>query len=469
MRTIRSRLIMVFIVCFSFTAGLTVLDYFHIFVFEQKIEIIQEFDDFKNDVLELRRYEKNYFLTGLPVHLKQMFYYLSETENLLSRLKDEMKVVLDVREYEACARSLADYRLILEQNNNQGDTQPAIDVQALQSKGKILTDFSEKLIREKRKRLTRALRQMFLLPFGFSAVFIILVMYVVQVTWREILKPFQKIQAAAENASKGIFQTIFHTSRKENEVSQCIAAFNNMVTEIDTRQAQLLQSRKMASIGTFTSGIAHELNNPINNISLLTESLIGGEDRNMSQEERKGLYKDLMAQTERASDIVKNLLEFSRTDQDCFETISMPEMIAKTEQLLKNEFKINRINFGAQIHDHLPKVRIDQSRLQQALINLLLNGVHAMPEGGDLRLTIEPDAEFDGYIRIDVADTGIGIPEENLDLIFDPFFTTKKEGEGTGLGLSVTYNIIKRHSGWITVKKLPDKGTCFSIFLPVKT
>ncbi|WP_022664739.1 sensor histidine kinase [Desulfospira joergensenii] len=466
MKTIRSRLIMIFLACFSFTAGLTALDYYHVFILEEKIGIIQQFNDFKDDVLELRRYEKNYFLTGKPVHFKQILHYLSKTETLFSGLEKEMKMVLPLKEYEECGLALKEYRRILEQEIAV-EEKAEIHTQALQSRGKILTGFSERLIREKRKRLTRVLRQMLFLPFVFSTVFIILILVVMQMSRTEILEPLRKMHEAVEKAGKGVFETISYTGRGENEVFQCIFAFNKMVREIETRQEQLLQSRKMASIGTFTSGIAHELNNPINNTSLLVESLIEDEE-NLTPEERKALYTDLMAQADRASDIVKNLLEFSRTDQGHFKTISMSEMIDKTKQLLGNELRLQQISFHKQICDNLPKVWIDQSRLQQALVNLMLNSIQAMPRGGDLTLTVETDPSHKGYIRIDVADTGDGIPEEQLDLVFDPFFTTKKEGEGTGLGLSVTYNIIKSHNGWITVKSEPGKGTCFSIFLPVK-
>jgi two-component system NtrC family sensor kinase len=142
-------------------------------------------------------------------------------------------------------------------------------------------------------------------------------------------------------------------------------------------------------------------------------------------------------------------------------------MLEKTERLLANEMKYQGINFHIEIQDDLPELRIDQSRLQQALVNLLINGIQAMPDGGDLTLSIEADKET-GFVRIDVEDTGIGIPKDQIDKIFDPFFTTKKEGEGTGLGLSVTYNIITQHSGEIRVRSKTNQGTCFSIFLPVK-
>ncbi|MFH1156051.1 MAG: HAMP domain-containing sensor histidine kinase [Pseudomonadota bacterium] len=465
MTTIRSRLIVIFVACFSFTAGLTALDYYNIYALKNKMLLMEQFDDFKDNSLELRRYEKNFFLTGKPIHMEQMLEFLVKTETLFGKLEKDMKEVLSSSEYDDCAKALKAYRHLLDQNVITGGEESPVN-EELRSQGKIVTTFSEKLVYKKRSSLNSVLDQIFMLPLVFSSGFIVLVIVVMHMTREDILKPMMKMKAAVENASKGVYQTITDSGHKENEISQCIAAFNIMVTEIDSRQEQLLQSRKMASIGTFTSGIAHELNNPINNISLIVDSLLEDEE-SMTLDQRKELYNDLMTQADRSSEIVRNLLEFSRVDQGHFEDISIRDMVDKTERLLKNELRYQKINFHKQVKDDLPIVRIDKSRLQQALLNLLLNGIQAMPDGGDLTVTIDSDT-VSKDIRIDVRDTGIGIPKKQLDSIFDPFFTTKKEGEGTGLGLSVTYSIIKQHNGRITVESTPGKGTCFSIFLPVK-
>ena len=465
MQTIRSRLIIILIVCFSFIVVLTGLHYYNIFVLQKKLLLIEKFDDFNSDILELRRYEKNYFLTGKPTHFEQMDHYLSKTENSFLKLEKEMKGILNAIEYDQCAVALKEYHKILK-NKKKTDNAGFSDVENLRARGMILTTFGEKLLKEKQIRIARVFRQMLIMPLGFSAGFVFLMIFIMQMIRKDVLKPLSSLKTAAENASKGILNPIERIIGKNNEVCQCIAAFNKMVVEIDAGQEQLLQSRKLASIGTFTSGIAHELNNPINNISLIVDSLIEDGD-SLSPEESMKLYNDLVDQAERSSEIVKNLLEFSRADQDHFENISMEEMIKKTERLLKNELNIKRVNFHTRIQENLPKVRIDKGRLQQALVNLLLNSIQAMPDGGELTLTVEPDPESDD-IRMDIRDTGTGIPREQLDSIFDPFFTTKKEGEGTGLGLSVTYNIIQRHNGRITVESTVGRGTCFSIFLPVK-
>lgn len=465
MKTIRSRLIIIFTVCFTFAGGLTLLYYYNIFAFEKKLLMIEQFDDFKEQVLELRRYEKNYFLTKDPVHLEQMDKYLTEVEGSFHTLENEMKNILDPADCEQCAVGLTAYRDILEGSRNASNRNE-LSIDILQEQGRILTTFSENLITKKRARLKRVLDQMLFVPLLLSIAFIVLVILVTHVFREDVLRPLSLIHKFAEKASQGIFTPIPYGDEKKNEASQCIRAFNKMVVEIDSGHEQLLHSRKMASIGTFTSGIAHELNNPINNISLIVETLISDQDT-LSPENRLELYNDLMTQTERSSEIVRDLLEFSRTDQGQFLTISMEDMVEKTERLLANEMKYQGIDFHVIIEDDLPNLRIDQSRLQQALVNLLINGIQAMPDGGDLTLRIATDKET-GHVRIDVEDTGIGIAKDEIDKIFDPFFTTKKEGEGTGLGLSVTYNIITQHSGEIRVKSKRNQGTCFSIFLPVK-
>ncbi|MCK5515745.1 MAG: hypothetical protein KAI39_02635, partial [Desulfobulbaceae bacterium] len=273
MQTIRSRLIIILIVCFSSIAVLTGLHYYNIFVLQKKLLLIEQFDDFNSDILELRRYEKNYFLTGNPIHFEQMDHYLSKTEKSFLKLEKDMKGILNTTEYNQCAVALNEYHKIL-RNKEKAVNGEGEDVENLRARGMILTAFGEKLLSEKQIRIARVFRQMLIMPLAFSAGFIFLVIFIMQLTRKEVLKPLLLLQNAAENASKGIFDPIGHVNRKKNEVSQCIDAFNKMVVEIDTGQDQLLQSRKLASIGTFTSGIAHELNNPINNISLIVDSLI---------------------------------------------------------------------------------------------------------------------------------------------------------------------------------------------------
>lgn len=447
---------------------LAVVYYRNIFDLKEKMLLIERFDDFRDNMLEVRRYEKNFFLAKDIASLDKMIFYLDKTETTFDDLKDQIKNVIGKKQFDDFQIALESYNKVLQENINMARSgSERYSDETLREKGKLLNDFSNNLISVKRHRIERALNRMLIVPIVFGGIFLIIFIIILSIAQNDIFEPLYHLKKATENISNGIYEPVKYAMEKNDEVSQCLTAFNKMTHEIETHQAQLLQSRKMASIGTFTSGIAHELNNPINNISLIVDSLLeDGED--LSSEERTNLYQDLMAQADRSTEIVKSLLEFSRTDQEHLEKISLDELVDKTARLVKNEMQLQQITFRKKIKGKLLPVWIDKSRLQQALINLLINSIQAMPQGGTLSIVLGPGENPD-EMRIDVSDTGVGIPAAQLDSIFDPFFTTKKEGEGTGLGLSVTYGIIQKHGGRITVDSTPGRGTCFSLFLNTRS
>jgi two-component system NtrC family sensor kinase len=219
----------------------------------------------------------------------------------------------------------------------------------------------------------------------------------------------------------------------------------------------------MAAIGNLTAGIAHELNNPLNNISLTTEALIDEFD-DWDKEDKLRMLNTIAAQVERAGTTVANLLDFTRRDESSFEEVSVNDILNRTVALIGNEISLNNIQLKLDLSDNLPRLMGNVHNLQQVFLNLFLNAIQAMPDGGSLTVKSYVD---DGQIRIDVGDSGVGIPPENLDKIFDPFFTTKEVGKGTGLGLSVSYGIIRKHHGRVTVTSDVGKGTTFTITLPV--
>jgi two-component system NtrC family sensor kinase len=237
-----------------------------------------------------------------------------------------------------------------------------------------------------------------------------------------------------------------------------------MLHELKLRQDQLMHSGKMVAVGTLTSGIAHELNNPLNNIGITTEALIDGFKDN-SDEDNLKMLEQIYTQVERASSTVKNLLDFTRKEQPAFTSVSIQKIMESTIKLIENELKLGGIDFDMDLEDGLPEITGNPRNLQQVFLNLFLNTIQAMPDGGRLGVRIRVD---DGFVRTDVSDTGVGIPPENLDKVFDPFFTTKEPGQGTGLGLSVSYSIIDSHGGKIAVESKVGEGTTFSVFLPLK-
>ena len=279
-----------------------------------------------------------------------------------------------------------------------------------------------------------------------------------------IVAPLGRFHRYTARIAAGDYSLISPARKYRDEFSQLAVAINRMIHELELRQQQLMQSGKMAVVGTLTSGIAHELNNPLNNIGLTTEALI--EDfADHSEEDKLRMLQQIHTQVERASSTVRNLLDFTRKDKPVFTGVSIPEVIQDTARLLSNEMEFADIDFRSLLDRSLPPVVGNPRNLQQVFLNLMLNSIQAMPKGG--RLTISAAVE-DKYLRVEVHDTGIGIKAENLAKVFDPFFSTKEPGQGTGLGLAVSYGIIEAHNGKISVQSEESKGTTFSVYLPLQ-
>jgi two-component system, NtrC family, sensor kinase len=177
---------------------------------------------------------------------------------------------------------------------------------------------------------------------------------------------------------------------------------------------------------------------------------------------------DILGQAERAADIVKNLLDFSRTERPIFSEISPDQILISTINLVKNQFKMVGLQFETSVDRDLPTISGNLGNLQQVFTNLLLNAIQATPQGGSISMRVER-APIPGFISFAIQDSGAGIPPEIQHKIFEPFFSTKEVGKGTGLGLAVTYAIVKRHGGRIEVSSEPGQGATFTVLLPYVT
>jgi signal transduction histidine kinase len=182
------------------------------------------------------------------------------------------------------------------------------------------------------------------------------------------------------------------------------------------------------------------------------------------EDPRHKIIDKIVKQTFRASEIVNNLLNFSRTAAAEFSEVDLNNVVEETLSLVSHPFKTARINVIKALQNDLPPVRGSVNRLQQVFLNLFMNARDAMPSGGMLEVRT---AAQNGSVEVEVTDTGAGIPRDVQNRIFDPFFTTKASGRGTGLGLSVSYGIIKEHAGKIEVRSTPGKGTSFRLEFPV--
>ncbi|WP_051957875.1 histidine kinase dimerization/phospho-acceptor domain-containing protein [Desulfobacter vibrioformis] len=198
----------------------------------------------------------------------------------------------------------------------------------------------------------------FIASLIFVSIFTVCIAIVFLFEAKSMLKRLNQVTLATRSIPKGKFKTIMENASKHDEISQLIAGFNQMVRELDEKQDQLVQSRKLASIGTFTSGIAHEINNPLNNISLTADSLLEAFD-DLSGTEVREMIQDIITQTSRASNVVKNLLDFSRSDQTRLSRITIPDVISGTLGLVRNQLMVNKIRLTTDIPDTLPAINRD--------------------------------------------------------------------------------------------------------------
>ena len=232
------------------------------------------------------------------------------------------------------------------------------------------------------------------------------------------------------------------------------------ITEKISLQQQLLTSEKLASIGLLSAGVAHEINTPLTGISSYVQIL----QKKLSNSTHSDILEKIESQTERVARIVKNLLNFARNPSEAsFHYVdlkkSLEEIISLIDYKLKNMKIALELNIQA-----IAAVWIQEERIQQVFINIILNAIDAMPGGGTLTIEL---SQKDSQAQIKIADTGTGIKDQHLTHIFDPFFTTKGLGKGTGLGLSISYAIIKEHEGNITVKSKEGEGSLFTINIPM--
>jgi PAS domain S-box-containing protein len=232
------------------------------------------------------------------------------------------------------------------------------------------------------------------------------------------------------------------------------------VTQRERMEEQMSQTEKLTSLGLLAAGVAHEVNTPLAVISNYIQMLAKQMPEN---DPRHSIIEKIVKQTFRASEIVNNLLNFSRTGAAEVANIDVNQVVEETLSLVSHPLKTSQIQVVKKLGDGLPAVRGSANKLQQVFLNLFLNARDAMPSGGILEVRT---SAHNGSVEIEVVDTGAGIPREHIHRIFDPFFTTKASGRGTGLGLSVSYGIIKEHAGKVDVRSAPGKGTSFHVEFP---
>jgi len=271
-----------------------------------------------------------------------------------------------------------------------------------------------------------------------------------------VLQPIKRLVFASQQLAKGDLEYEVKLKSKD-EIRELGEAFNLMASSLKERderlkeytQQQIMKSERLATLGQLAAGVAHEINNPLG--AVLMYAHLSLEEMEAEDPRRKNLEK-AVGEATRCKDIVKRLLDFARQTEPKVEELDANEILERTLSLVENQALFQNVKITRVLAPSLP---------------IILNAAEAVDGEGELTVAtrVAPDGES---IEIEFTDTGCGIPLENLEKIFDPFFTTKEVGQGTGLGLAVSYGIIARHKGTIDVKSEPGKGTTFVVRLPLR-
>ena len=460
--SIKGKIFALFLVAFLVASGLTLLNVWTLSAVRGQLNLSERYDDLVNSILEARRYEKNILIYGGAESLHEGLVYLDQAQSDLTGLAPDIirtNGPQGPQIFEEFKQAFADYRrdfIAL------GNAQDPASAESIRTSGKRLVDMAGKLTAAKRERIHKTIFEVSLLPFAYLAVFLAFMAFLIAFIAKSLLRPLAMIGKITDRVATGDFSPVNVSEHHIEEVAGLLDALNRMSLELATHQEDLLQARKIAAIGTLTAGVAHEINNPLNNIVLCADTLRETYG-DVLDADAKETVEDILTQAERARDIVKDLLDFSRSERASFSPLS-PEMIVKSSlALVKNQAVLAGLTMHVDIAPGLPLVDGNMRRVQQVFVNLVQNAAQATPQGGTIAI-IARDAG--AFVEFTVQDTGKGIAPEDLPHVFEPFFTTKAVGEGTGLGLAVTYSIIKRHNGRIEVESEPGKGTAFHVFLP---
>ncbi|MFZ2087976.1 MAG: HAMP domain-containing sensor histidine kinase [Desulfobaccales bacterium] len=465
--TLRQKVILGLVVGILGIAFIGIISYHYLRVIELKQHFVEIADDLSNKTLEIRRSEKNFLLYGSKSDLAENRRFIQEGLDLLSTIETEVKGLEGAPKIQSIRQEFLNYNEIMERISSipDGKTIPRDLEEQLRERGKHLVELSQQLVsfeRQKILEITRTLKTQLLTAL---AIFVVIGGFLSFVVSRKILQPLKTIEKTTLRIAMGKFRPLPVLNTRD-ETQRVVEAFNRMIMELEKRQDQLVQAKKLSSLGVLTSGVAHQLNNPLNNIStscqILMEELEDIETYDLAFFQK--MLTNIEQEVDRARDIVKGLLEFSRVKDFTLKPSLLKEVVQRSIRLISSQ-----VPAGIDLVENIPDdlvLQLDAQRMQEAFLNLFMNAIQAIEHlPGHIKVEARLDDDRERAV-ITVEDTGKGISKEELGLIFDPFFTTKEVGAGTGLGLSIVYGIIEKHHGTIRAVSKVGEGTRFIIRLP---
>lgn len=451
-----------------------------LYYLDRQIEQGKDVTDMREAILEMRRIEKNLFLYGDQNSHNQL---VQQVATALAALTGGRSVFVELGGEEAFRRMqalLRDYQAAL-RRYAQLDPQAQVLARArLRAQGHALSELSQEFARHERQRLTEAARRAgFMLLLTFIGV-VILGLASGLFLMHRVVRPLKALQAGLVAIDEGRAHNLTLPS-EDREIRFFVEAFNAMLKHMRQQQDQARRNEKAAALGVLVSGVAHELNNPLSNISTSVQLLME-EGEAADAELRQTWLEQIDSETERARRIVRRLLDSVRQPKLHLQRLSLSDLVASALSLVHRQLpRAVQVCVGAISDIH---VQVDRERLQQVFINLIKNAADAgarhiavsaqiaqwhddLAEAGQMAGDPVVLRQSGQVVRIAIEDDGPGIPPEVMTHIFEPFYTTRAAGEGTGLGLYLVEEIVSEHRGCILVDCPPSGGTRFTVWLPL--
>ncbi|MBF0339913.1 MAG: HAMP domain-containing histidine kinase [Magnetococcales bacterium] len=468
--SLRGKVMLGFALISTLALGLSFFTLVELRMLSLRLQAREHFFLLLNNVLELRRFEKNFFLYHQQEDREQLLGYVARIQENLAQATP-----LDPRAMPAIEQARHWIRAYGEQARAPRAEKPTEQENRLRALGKSLVTTAEQLAEAERVAVQRAMERHRQLLLGAMVVVIGVIVLLGRSLSMRIVLPLRRIEESMAGVADGQFSQL-HIPSRDREIVSLTSAFNLVLEELRRRQRHLLRSEKLASLGTLLSGVAHELNNPLSNISTSCQILAEELDQ-PDPTYHKELVGQIDEQTRRARDIVRSLLDLARDRSFQRAPVLLAETVAEAIRFSKGHIPA-RIRVINQLPGEI-LVSGDRRRLQQAFINLLKNAIDAIPESGEVVIRVAPAEStqspglFAGcrcpvpWCDLEVADTGTGMEEGLVGRIFDPFFTTKPVGQGFGLGLAVVHEVVEEHEGCIAVESQVGMGSRFVVRLPV--
>lgn len=463
----RSQLSLGFLLLFFLSMAIIIGSMTAIKRIQTKLYFFQASEKFLFQVEQARRWEKNYFLYG--TNLTDAAQSASNAQILLSQSLESYqktypeqaaRIVYNLDKY----RELLEELVVMEKHSGTNPARKQLIETALRKYGAEMVEIAVSLEQKEQASINALLNLIQQIPMVALVVYLLIIIYVAYFLSQRFMKRLKFLIDSTQRIAKGDFSPIVPIRKYRDEFTTVSMAINRMLEELEVRQKAMVESHKLKAIGNLTAGVAHELNNPINNIMLTAHSLLE-DHKELSEEELVEMVNDLINETERSRSIVRNLLDFARESESTSEPLDLGEQVRQTIKLAENQIKVSGAKLEVTVQPNLANIRGDKQKLKQVFLNLLLNAVDAVGKDGIIQIDVEK-ASSPGFLAVHVLDNGCGIPAHILPYIFDPFFTSKAPGKGTGLGLSVSHGIVNMHGGRINVSSEEGKYSRFTVLLP---